>query len=171
MVSTEHNHKRKETWQGWMLPVTTQVKSIFEDEWPHCQRPKKADTRRSKQIFNDEWPHCQRPKKADTRRSEHILNEIQAVVTETVYSSEISRNERNMSPVEIELLRTVGMINDTHINGKHAKQQKKACPNCLWMNGRNIQKAMVAINNATIGNLCPESVQQEEGGINTMIKT
>ena len=48
MASAEHDHKCKETWQGWMIPVTTQVKSFFEDEWPHCERPV-ASARRSEQ--------------------------------------------------------------------------------------------------------------------------
>ena len=80
MASTKHNDKRKETWQGRMLPVTTQVKSTFKDDCPH-------------------------------KRSTHVFNEINTMVTETVCPSETGRGERNMSPMEIELLRTVGMIN------------------------------------------------------------
>ena len=81
---------------------------------------------------------------------------------------------------EMEVLRTVGMTKDTYINGKQhfawqlawnhpnpnkpPNPQKKACSNYPWLNGRKIYINIVAIYNATSGNLCQERVN-EEGGV------
>ena len=45
-----------------------------------------------------------------------------------------------MSPMEVDLLGTIGMINYTYTPEytKYPKHQKKRCPNCPWMNGRKI---------------------------------
>ena len=109
-----------------MLPVTSQVKSIYDDELLHYPRADKADTRLSK----------------------HVFIAMTAEVTKTEYSRETSRNGRSMSPTEMEKLLTVGMMKDTYINGKqHFEWQlalnhptpnkspiprKKAFPKCPW---------------------------------------
>ena len=47
---------------------------------------------------------------------------------------------------------------------KPPNPQKKACSNYPWLNGRKIYINIVAIYNATSGNLCQERVN-EEGGV------
>ena len=55
-------------------------------------------------------------KQGGYKECKHVFIEMRAEVTETLCSSETPRNERNMSPMEMELFRTLG-IND-YIHGK-----------------------------------------------------
>ena len=66
------------------------------------------------------------------------------------------------------------MMNDIYIHQWKTRQRpRREDVSKLPVDERaeDLEKKIVAINNATTGNLSHESVKQEEGGIDTTIKT